>query len=93
MQYEKEKAPFQKDSLNFDLFGNLIWTRSELECLWRIFRHDKVAVFNWFKDATIDREMIIVDNICRKHWIEDKYLFHLCRHHQKQFKVILRETL
>ena len=94
MPYKKrEETNFNHDNVNFDMFGNLTWTRPELECLWTIYRHDKVAIFNWFKTAEInlDKSTILVDNACQRDWIREKYKYHLDRHHKRLFEVVVRQ--
>lgn len=88
----KQDFDYKHDNINFDLAGNLTWTRPALECLWEIYKHDKVAIFNWFKDADInlDKGLILVDNACQRDWINEKYRYHLERHHKKNFKVAVR---
>lgn len=90
MPYKKQENNFTHDSINFDGAGNLIWTRPELECLWTKYRQNKVAVFNWFKDAIINGDKIIVDNACKKDWIVQHYLQYL-NIGDKKYNVMVEE--
>ena len=62
------------DSINFGIDGKCIWTHPDIECLWTVYRKDKISVFNWLKDAKIKDNVIYVKNACQRDFIIREYL-------------------
>ena len=80
---------FIKDKFDFDNKGKLLWHNPKLAFIWEQGFEDKIKIYTWFKDCSIDWDMGIIKTPTdtNRTWIVRKYLPLLNKHYNLKFQV------